>query len=535
MSSAPPARPLAWAAVAACVAALYLGWQVWQILETPYPAAYDYDEGVYAETALVWAHGSPLYRTVFLSQPPAYIAALRLAYGAAGPTIATARATAVLASGLWLAALFSLAAAAGRPRAGVFAVCAAAGNGAFSLAAHTVQTDAPSAALAAAAVAFTFAGRRGRLGYWAAAGVVWGLAILTKLSALIETVPLVLLATSWSVADRPGADASPAASAARLMETRHGHPARRRPTEALPPLGALGAGAAAAIAAFLPVLWTRAFPAQVIQYHMAAARAYGSDPAANLTAAAGFLWHAWPLTGAAILGVWAGARPSRPSPPRSGAMTTVLILLAWLFAAAGALAGLRPLWPHHLILLISPLAVLAGIGVDGAMLGIERRGRSAAAAVAVTAAVATATYVGIATGSRLPTSPALRAASEAVAASVPRQEAVVTDDPLVPFLAGRLVPAAVIDTSLVRVASGNLTESSIVAALERSDVRAVVIWRGTFERLPRVAACTRTLFPIVAARDGFRRVLVRSRAAAAPGQAERCAPTAAGSSPRRHG
>src|SRR5579884_4052592 len=510
MPFAPSARSRAWAAVAACVIALDMGWQVWQVLQAPYPAAYDYDEGVYAETALAWTHGSALYRQVFLSQPPAYIAALRLAYRAAGPTIATARA---------------------RPRAGVFAVCAAAGNGAFTLAAHTVQTDAPSAALAAAAVALGFAAHRRSPGRWAAAGVVWGLAMLTKLSALVDAVPLALLAAPWGAADHLWARAPVSPSATRLRGADRNHRPRRRPIEALLPLGAIGAGAAAAIATFLPVLWTPAFPAQALRYHVAAARVYGSSPAANLAAVAAFLWHAWPLTAAAVLGVWVGANSSRLSSPRSGATATA-ILLAWLLTAAAALASLSPLWPHHLILLISPLAVLAGIGADGAMRRIERMGRPAAVTAAVTAVVMAAIYVGGGAGSTLPSSPALRAASETVAASVPPAEAVVTDDPLVPFLAGRLVPAAVIDTSLVRVASGNLTEASVESALERPNVRAVVIWRGTFDRLPRVAACARALFPVVAAQDGFRRVLVRPRGALPAGR-DRCA-AAAGASARHH-
>jgi hypothetical protein len=103
-----------------------------------------------------------------------------------------------------------------------------------------------------------------------------------------------------------------------------------------------------------------------------------------------------------------------------------------------------------------------------------------------------------------------RGATEALARAVPAQGQVVTDDPLVPFLAGRPVPGALIDTSMVRIRSAGLTARSLDDALSQPGVRAVVLWRGTFrEMVPGLVARAETLFPVVVASDGDRRVLVR--------------------------
>ena len=526
-----------WAVAAACVVAACTAWQACQVTRTPYPASYDYDEGVYAETAAAWAHGATPYRDVFLSQPPAFIAALRVAFLASGTTIRTARATAIVASMVWLAALFSVAAAVGRPRAGLLALCAAAGNFAFSLASHTVQTDAPSEALSAAAVALAVLGSDSPALLWTAAGAVWGLAVLTKLTAVVSLVPLAMIAlTTPPRARRPedaGAPVPDRGVAWRLTR-----------------LAALGLGTAAAVASFLPTIRTPAFLAQAVYYHLGAARALGSHPAASVAAILGFLVRAWPMSAAAALGGWAsigavrgvgwfrcaGASARRQryggshgatfaSPSRERSSWLAPILLAWLVAGSAALAGLTPLWPHHLLLLVSPLALLAGLGIDAVLNRIAGISPRLAVAVATCTAAAATAYVVVGAGSVLESSSALRDASEALARAVPAEGLVVTDDPMVPFLADRRAPPALIDTSLVRIQSRDLTEESIENALSRRDVRAVVLWRGTFRSLlPRLATCAATLFPIVVAEDGPRRVLARDQGsqAAASAAAARC-------------
>ncbi|HLJ60474.1 MAG TPA: glycosyltransferase family 39 protein [bacterium] len=477
------------AAVAVCLIIAYTAWQAWQVAEAPYPARYDYDEGVYAETAAAWTRASRPYTDVFLSQPPAFVAALRAAYRVGGQNMIAARAPVILGSTMWLASLFSILAAVGRPRAGLFAVCAAAGNAAFSVAAHTVQTDGPSEALAAAAMALAVVGARGGALVWIVAGIAWALAVLTKLTAVTVALPLILVGAVFrpplSGADRSG------------------------PRRAIA-LCAAGIGAIATVGAFLPTLWTPAFPAEAIRYHVVAARIVGPAPAANLAAELAFLAGAWPLSAAAVAGAFtalADRRRRRARASESSAADWLSpVLLVWLAAEGAALGTVTPLWPHHLILLVSPLALLAGIGADAVL----TRARALHRSVVVVAAAAVVAYVAAGAGTVSGSSAALRDASAALARAVPPGGEVVTDDPLVPFLAGRPVPGALIDTSIVRIQLGEVTERSLDDAIARPAVRAVVLWRGTFRgQLPGFVARAAALFPVVVATNGTRRVLVR--------------------------
>jgi hypothetical protein len=142
-----------WTTLALAFILAHTAWQAWQITASPYPAHYDYDEGVYAETAAAAAGGSRLYMDAFLSQPPLLPLTLATAYHLAGHSLVTARECILVFSLFWLVSIFAIPAADGRPRAGALAVVALVGTPTFLTAAHTIQMEAPSEALAAAAVA----------------------------------------------------------------------------------------------------------------------------------------------------------------------------------------------------------------------------------------------------------------------------------------------------------------------------------------------------------------------------------------------
>jgi len=486
-----------WAALAACVVVGFGVWQAWQIAAAPYPAQYDYDEGVYAETAVAAARGERLYTEVFLSQPPVLIDVLRAVYRVGGATLPTARGAVLLLVILWLPALFVIPAATGRPRAGALAVCAAVGSAAFATAAHTVQMDGPSEALSAVAIALGVLGSRGEaLLWWGAAGATWALAVLTKLTAFPTLVPLVLVALT----------------APRVVGT---FPA---PHARLARLAATFVGAAVGAVPFLPSVWTPAFAAQAVRFHLAAGHAIGIAPAANLAAEARFLTGAWPLTAAAAVGVWATLRALR-APGHDAWLSRVCVV--WLGAEAAALIAITPLWPHHFVLLLSPLALLAGAGADAAL---ARSSAIPRHAVAVAAAAAVLAYVvaGAGPAATRGNSALLRRAAQTLVRFVPADGTVLTDDPVVAFLAGRRVPAGVIDTSLVRIASRGLTEDTLDAALSDGAVRAVVLWRGTFRRaFPGFVARASTRFALAQREEGGRLLLLERDAGPPSGAAWR--------------
>jgi hypothetical protein len=168
---------------------------------------------------------------------------------------------------------------------------------------------------------------------------------------------------------------------------------------------------------------------------------------------------------------------------------------AWLAAEAILVMTLTPLWPHHLVLLLSPLALLAGIAADHLA---GRLPRTMGPAAAAAAACALAVYVGAAlpaasSGSSI----ALRTMSGTLATALPSAGAVLTDDPMVPFLAHRPVIPAFIDTSVARFLAGALSPSALTAAVRDGRAQAVLVWRGTFRReAPALEPEAAALLPI---------------------------------------
>jgi hypothetical protein len=157
-----------------------------------------------------------------------------------------------------------------------------------------------------------------------------------------------------------------------------------------------------------------------------------------------------------------------------------------LLAAAGAAlavpAGLlllvqHPLWPHHLVALNAPLALLGG-GL--ATVRWRQAAAAAGALLLVAGSVASALHVrGLAQPDTVlaPTVAALRSGTAPA-------DLVVTDDQYGAALAGRSTPPELVDTSLVRIRSGDLTVDQVERIISRDDVGAVLLATGRLVALP---------------------------------------------------
>lgn len=472
--------------VAAILLSLHVIWQTWLVLAAPYPAHYDYDEGVYAETAAAAAAGHRLYASVFLSQPPLLIGMLARAFGAFGESLASARGVVAGCSLLWLAGIAAIAARGAHSRAALWAIAIAGSAPAFVAASHAVQMEGPSEAFAAAAVALgavTGTGRamRGTAGSietlrWGTAGVAAGLAIMTKFTAATCLVPLAVAAVAAGPVGLGRLTARAVALAAG---------------------GVLAAGAA--------MVWTGSPPAemwrQTVAFHGAVARVNAVDPGRTVSLLLAFAAANWFLAALGLAGfvytalTWRGSAPARRG------------VAAWLAADLAALFLWRPVWPHHFVILVTPLAVAGSAAVEARLRGTPRV-RSAVAGIlliAWLAALATAAAV-----SGPSASAPLRAAARQTARSVPAGAWVLSDDPMVPFLAGRDVPPALCDTSEMRMRAGWLTAGALTAALAEPRVRGVALWRGTFrESFPQFVDEALREFPRRWTADGGRLILTR--------------------------
>jgi hypothetical protein len=223
---------------------------------------------------------------------------------------------------------------------------------------------------------------------------------------------------------------------------------------------------------------------QVVAMHLAASRAMPLGLAANVEALRAFLEWDPALVGMAAVGA-VGVLAARPA--------ATAVLLAWLASSAAFLVLYHPLLTHQFVIVLPPLALLAGASAAG-LCTPDRQLRGAATLVAVLALVAYAVLAPRTLardgGLFFPTPPTPRAQLAAfVAAHTAPGEMIVADDLFVAVEAGRLVPPPLSDPSSVRITAGYLSAAQAIAATERYHVRLVALWRGVYSgRLPDYVA-----------------------------------------------
>jgi hypothetical protein len=169
-----------------------------------------------------------------------------------------------------------------------------------------------------------------------------------------------------------------------------------------------------------------------------------------------------------------------------------MLVVAWAAASVVLLLMYSPLHGKHAVVMIPPLAVLAGVGVGGAVRLIRGAGSLPVRAVV---AVGLAVFVGwYATGAPAlaaqsgqllkvtadtDVDPAVEQYADAVAVirtlTAPT-DFVVTDHPYLTFLAGRLVPPLLVDTSRSRIRSRSLRGAEAIAQATPYDPTLVVLW-----------------------------------------------------------
>lgn len=410
-------------------------------------AGANYDEGVYLASADALDRGEELGTHVFASQPPGFYALLRLATALPGDSVAATRALFVVVALLGVAAAWSL----GRTLAGPFAgLCA----GSLLLAAPAypsesarIAADSPSIALALVSLALLAAALRQRSEVLtAAAGLAFAAGVSVKLFAVTAAVP----------------------AAAMLWTAR---PSRRL-------LAALAAGLAV-----VPLALAAVYAGSLGDLYDDAVRFHTSarDGGLNVERVARSFdpRTVWTWLVAAGAAAWAvrGAKPRSLAP-----------LWLWAVGASAFLIWQRPLLDHHFVLFAAAFSVAAGAG-----LGPVARKRGA---VAVLVLVVAAGYAQQWRRSdRLAPLPAgVAAAADEVRAITDPYDPVVTDLPIVAYLADRPLPGALVDTSAVRFESGSLAAECVLSTIDASGTSVVVVGR-IFRTDPELLAALRARFP----------------------------------------
>jgi hypothetical protein len=423
----------------------------------------DYDEGVYWQSLRALAAGSPLFTAVYSSQPPAFLVLLLPGHLLLGGGLVGDRLTVLVLALAGIAAAGRTAGLLGGRWAGLLAAALLAADPLYLRQSVTLQADGPAVALGLVALAAAAESRvrpaGSGLALAGASGAALAVAVLTKLLALAAGPALLVLLLA------PGP-----------------------PVRALPRLGAAGLGGGLATAAMLlpfagawPDLWQ-----QVVGLHLGArALPLGGLDAGTVLGQAPF------VVAAAAGGLVAFRRA--PLLAAAGA--------AWAGGAALLMAVQHPLWPHHAVVMVAPLALLGG--------GLALLAPARIAALACLAALAASVLScgGVRAMQQPPSVDAPVVA--ALRGATGPGDLVVTDDQFVAALAGRSVPPELVDTSFVRVDSGDLTAAEVETVAGRPGVRAILFSSGRLDAVPGLRAWVAVRFPRVVDLGGSRTLYTR--------------------------
>ncbi|HLI06857.1 MAG TPA: glycosyltransferase family 39 protein [Ktedonobacteraceae bacterium] len=436
-----------------------------------------YDEGVYWQTLRAMSAGHPLYAQTFYSQPPFFMLSVYPVYALLGGTLWSARFGIVLVSLLALPGAFLLGKAlCGRP--GALALMLLIAIDPFYLAqSQTLQAEAPCVAFMLLAIGCAYSWwehPEGITGIVLAAltGIATALSIWSKFFGFAALIPicLLILARLWQIARK-------VAPAQRLVAL-------------LPIAVGIVALALTSLLVLFPYLGAHhLLLADIVYFHTAANTVYQSAQANNLNVMRGLLTSimaaaaCYGMIVALLRGDW-----------------RVLPLIGWLLGSIYLLYDQVPLFHHHLVILIPPMAGLAVIGIGGKVaplaFGPAVKNRTLVAKIAGGVALV---LVLVAAGLNLQSDQTyfVNASTqsmntqtrqdEQVATDLQRlispNEQVITDAQFIAALANRDVPPSLVDTSLVRIQTGYLTTQQVIDAASSPRVHAVLFFTGRLQRL----------------------------------------------------
>ena len=434
--------------------------------------AWSNDEGLYVQRAALANAGHPLYTETAFNKPPLLIWILQLAFRLGGTELVVARLTILCMTTLGLIALAAVTGQLWERWAGLVAICLLLTIPEIPVRAHVVTSDLPAMALAMTAMATALSFRRtGRR--------LWALATGTAFAGTMMIHPLL------------GYTALPIALAAFL---------NLGFCDDKPPFGRLGwqdllafVGPVVALGTLtLIAIDVRASFGWIYRQNVStASRALRAAPLVNLRRISSYLLgDQWPLL---VLSVIGALTLSKRRPTRR----PLIVIGAWWLVTLITLTVWSPLWVHYLLFLMFPLAITAGAGL--AELGQWAIGGSHVTQPSVRqkvllSALATVGLITLSVkryNSRLPYltgqpewTKDQRRARSFLKGTAPADEFVITDDPLLAFSAGRLVPPPLTALSHKRINSGDLTAGDMVEHVSRYEARVVLLASGRLERLP---------------------------------------------------
>ena len=420
-------------------------------------------EGIRVEQLKLLSAGYQACQDVFCNQGPLALQVMQPTFTLFGQTLAAARSSAVIGSLVGLLAVYWIARQLWDRPAAVLAGLLLALSPTYLKASRLSLPEliAVAPALLAIGAAVHYRKRGGRA-WLLAASVLYGVSLLIKPVALPAAIPIALLCRQ-----RLGA--------------------RRRDLLLATGVG-LGVVVLGALVVGLPRIWE-----QIVfrwQSRLVEGRGIDWNAALILDELRNDQLGIFALAAAGAL---AAGRRSR---------TALLIIGAWAAASLALLLVHSPLRDKHVVILLPPIALLAGYGARTIVCRawrLVRRPwpRPAAATVAATvgAALYVATLPGLVardaafvTASEMlehdPARPWYGDVTTALAATTRPGSFVVTDFPYLAFDANRLVPPQLVESSQTRIRAGSLTDEVAINEASRFQPEAVLLWWDRLTRLP---------------------------------------------------
>jgi hypothetical protein len=379
---------------------------------------------------------------------PFFIVALDWAYDLAGVSLITGRALVLGFLGLALLSLMWSGKLLHHWLSGVIAGMA------FSLAplafvlSRMAIGEIPSLALATLSLAWA-------LVYWSGGKRVWlalsGLAL--SLSLLTKAMnPLLVLPILW------------------LIVARH---QRNRAdwSKIVISLAVWGLAVLLPVFVCLLIYEPRAFYDQAVAFRLELRGVRPWSLANNLASLEGFFRQQWGIVGLALVGAVLLVQKA--------IWDTLFPLGLWLVGSLLTVLFHSPLFPHHTIILLPPLALLAGISITETVTLLQERHWTWGALGLAGGLAFLAALPGAIQANQKAQAASFGREAEAIAflqEITPSTGNVISDNLLLPFVAGRRTPPPLGDLAQVAIDSGRLTSERLIAISEAYPVASVANW-----------------------------------------------------------
>jgi 4-amino-4-deoxy-L-arabinose transferase-like glycosyltransferase len=465
-----------------------------------------YDEAGYIAVPWMVAAGHTLYTEVYSPSPPLFTLSVVAAFKIWGNLVEVARAVIVAYSALGLLAAALLARELRGWIAGLAAVLLLFFSPEYFRLSRVTMSEVPAVSLALISLLASLVyWRCDRKGWLILSGLAMAASLLVKLVTLFA-FPLPILA----------------------VVLRHFYPltpdAGRSMAEKVK--GVVSDLALWTVSFCLPILLClliydpRAMYEQAVALHWRGREFHAVDYSRRGPRILGYLWQDRGLLMLALgggLSCW--LRRSRQA----------LLVVVWFLLVTIMMVNQSPLTAHHMLPMVPPLAILAGVmvqeGWDSCLALIKRRHWRGAILPAVGVGLLAFYLVNLPavaesnreemTKTNVPEGLVEDAISLLKQATAPG-DFVISDDPLIALLAGRKIPPTLTGADWRRLSVGYLTAEQLIVLSEQYDVSALVFWRERFDSLPTYVQWVEDRFEAVEIGTSSHRLYLPPKASGAP-------------------